>query len=122
LRSLPERAFQIYISDVRRISPEAAQDIVRQVEQAGWNTEDKQIVATFFGVAVETIEHWQTKGMPYIPGGKGGRNAYDLAAIAQWLVKQRQGLDENREKADSEAKFRDEKTRIAECTAAWRAP
>lgn len=113
LRSLSERAYQIFISDVRRRSPESAQDIVRQVEQAGWTTEDKQIVSTFLGVSVETVEHWQTKGMPYIPGGKGGRNAYDLAAITQWLVKQRQGLDENKEKADAEAEFRAEKARIA---------
>lgn len=113
LRSLNEQAYQRFISDARARNPSVAADIQRQVESHEMQTEDKLQVSQFFGVSIETVEHWQTKGMPYHAGGKGGRNGYDLAAIAQWLVKQRQGLDENKEKADAEAEFRTEKARIA---------
>lgn len=114
LRSLNERAYQRFISDARARDPAAAADIQRQVEAHEMYTEDKQTVAQFFGVSIETLEHWQTKGMPYIGGGKGGRNAYNLADIARWITKQRSGTPtEGDANADAEAEFRTEKARIA---------
>lgn len=115
LRSLSAREYQDFISSVRVKSPSAAAEIARQVEGFDFRTEDKLVVANFFGVSIETIEHWQIKGMPYVAGGKGGRNGYDLASIAQWVTRQRSGTpSEDDAKANEEAKFRAEKARMVE--------
>ena len=115
LRSLPEREYRSFLDEVRQVDPTKAAAISRQVEQLTIETTDKARVADFFGVTVESISNWQTKGMPYVAGGKGGRNHYDLAACAKWICKQRAGrTTESDSLKDVEAEYRNEKRLIAE--------
>lgn len=100
---------------MRLRDPQIAADIQRQVDGFEFRTDDKTVVAHFFGMSVESIEHWQTKGMPYFAGGKGGRNSYDLSAIAKWITKQRSGTPvEGDGKAEAEEKYRVEKALMVE--------
>ena len=115
LRSLPEREYRCFLDEVRAVNPERATTISRQVEQLTIETTDKVKVADFFGVTTESIANWQNKGMPYIAGGKGGRNHYDLASCAKWICKQRAGrTTESDSLKDVEAEYRNEKRLIVE--------
>lgn len=115
LRSLPESEWATFISRMERRDPFALQEIIEAVEGADYTTTEKRHAADFFGVSVETIEHWQTKGMPFIAGGKGQRNEYDLRAMSRWIAQQRTAVaapdDPTRA---SDAAYRDEKRRIEE--------
>lgn len=101
------------MDEVRKHDPSEANAIQLAVEAHTWVTQDKPIVAEFFGVSVDTIEAWQHKGMPYVAGGKGRRNTYDLRACARWIAA-RKANQGNELAASVDVRYREEKLRVAE--------
>lgn len=92
LKSIPDSELQTWINRVAAENPELAAAIAREIDDAAWITEEKEMVAEHFGVAIETIDLWQRKGMPYTSRGKGVRGRYDLRECARWLASQKQPL------------------------------
>lgn len=98
---------------VRRRDPDEADAIQLAVEAHTWTTNDKPIVADFFGVSIDTIEAWQHKGMPYLAAGKGNKNTYDLRACARWVAARKVGQG-NELAASVDVRYREEKLKVAE--------
>lgn len=113
LRSLPSEEYQEFLAAVRRQDPDEADAIQLAVEAHTFTTQDKPVVADFFGVSIDTIEAWQHKGMPYVAAGKGNKNTYDLRACARWIAARKAGQG-NELAASVDVRYREEKLRVAE--------
>jgi phage terminase Nu1 subunit (DNA packaging protein) len=98
--------------ELARTDPDLASWVQAELSRRDWSSNDKAEVANFFDVAMETIDLWQRKGMPYVSGGKGVRGHYDLRECARWLHKQRGPVQEDQE--DVDYRYRQEKAKIAE--------
>ena len=115
LKSLPDSDFRIWLNDIAGQDKATAAAILREIEESGWTTDDRQAVARFFDIAPETVNLWIKKGMPYESQGKGARGVYDLRECARWLASQRSiGSETDERQLSVEIRYREEKLKLAE--------
>ena len=114
LRSLPVSERQRLLTHISRTNDRLAAQILTELEQDQYTTQEVREVASFFDISVKTVDTWIRKGMPYISKGRTKKGWYDLREIARWVAAQRAGISvDDADKEQADAAYREEKTRMA---------